>query len=72
MAIFRQSNSKRIQRMISVLAFIVALPTLYALTSWARTNYNAVAVRPLDRSAVLLALAGAIITAAGAPVAYAP
>lgn len=57
--------------MISVLAFIVALPTLYALTSWALTGYNEVAVRPLDRAAFMLALTGAVAAAAGAPVAYA-
>ncbi|WP_404383665.1 hypothetical protein [Caenispirillum salinarum] len=57
--------------MISVLAFIVALPTLYALTSWALTGYDAVAVKPLDRGAAILALTGAIAAAAGAPVAYA-
>lgn len=57
--------------MISILAFLVALPTLYALTSWALTGYNGIALRPLDRAAVLLALAGAFAAAAGAPVAYA-
>jgi hypothetical protein len=57
--------------MVSVLAFFVALPTLYVLTSWALTGYNAIAVKPMDRAAVLLALTGAIAAAAGAPVAHA-
>ncbi len=53
--------------MVSFLAFLVALPTLYTLTSWAMTGYRQVAVKPLDRQAILLALSGAILTAISAP-----
>lgn len=56
--------------MISVLAFAVALPTLYALTSWALTGYGRVAFKPLDRAAAMLAIAGALAAAVGAPVAH--
>lgn len=56
--------------MVSALAFLVALPTLYVLTSWGITGYREVMVRPLDRRAILLAVTGALAAAIGAPITY--
>lgn len=56
--------------MVSFLAFLVGLPTLYTLTAWAISGYHEVAVRPLDRRAALMAFAGAVAAAIGAPITY--
>ncbi|MCA1940581.1 MAG: hypothetical protein LDL26_06240 [Caenispirillum bisanense] len=53
--------------MLSFLGFLVALPTLYAMTSWAMTGYRAVAWKPVDRQALMLAVSGAILVAVSAP-----
>lgn len=56
--------------MVSLLAFIVALPTLYTLIAWAGTGYGDVSFTPVDRKAMILALVGAFFAAVGAPINY--
>lgn len=53
--------------MLSFLAFLVALPTLYTMTAWAMTGYREVPWRPVDRQAVVLAISGAVLVAVSAP-----